>query len=86
MSEAIILYRVTEVATQNGSALMPNPLWEGHLAGDNGFEVVVEAVNAPTFELPHTGASSRVIMQVLGGIGLFAYTVFMLSLPLIKKK
>ena len=85
-SGTLILYRVTEVATQNGSALMSNPLWEGDLAGDNDFEVVVEAVNAPTFELPHTGASSRVIMQVLGGIGLFAFTVFMLSLPLIKKK
>ena len=66
-----ILYRVSEMATQNGSVLMPNPLWQGDLTTSHNNEVVVEAVNAPTFELPHTGSSAGIALSLLATAAMF---------------
>ena len=66
-----VLYRVTEMSTQNGSTLMPEPLWQGDLTANTNNEVVVEAVNAPTFELPHTGSFTGILLPLLGTVAMF---------------
>ena len=66
-----VLYRVTEMSTQNGSTLMPEPLWQGDLTTSHNNEVVVEAVNAPTFELPHTGSIAGILLPLLGTVAMF---------------
>ena len=65
-SEAeLILYRVTELKTNNGSSLMPGPIWEGDLLtekeGEHQFEVVLSVVNSPILELPETGGNTLMI-------------------------
>ena len=64
----LILYRVTETKTQNGSTLMPGPIWEGDLLtekeGDGQFEVVLGVANSPILELPETGSKSLVLMPL----------------------
>ena len=65
---SLILYRVTETKTQNGSTLMPGPIWEGDLLtekeGDGQFEVVLGVANSPILELPETGSKSLVLMPL----------------------
>lgn len=64
----LILYRVTETKTLNGSALMPDSIWEGDLLtekeGDGQFEVVLGVANSPILELPETGSKSLVMMPL----------------------
>ncbi len=61
----VILYRVTETKTLNGSSLMPGPIWEGDLLtekeGEHQFEVVLSVVNSPILELPETGGNTLLI-------------------------
>ena len=63
-----ILYRVTELKTQNGSSLMPGPVWEDNLiieeADSNQYEVVLRVVNSPLLELPDTGSTSLSWMPI----------------------
>lgn len=65
---SLILYRVTETKTQNGSTLMPGPIWEGDLQtqkeGDSQFEVVLGVANSPILELPETGSTTLVRMPL----------------------
>ena len=60
-----IQYRVTELKTNNGSSLMPGPIWEGDLLtekeGEHQFEVVLSVVNSPILELPETGGNTLMI-------------------------
>ena len=60
-----IQYRVTELKTNNGSSLMPGPIWEGDLLtekeGKHQFEVVLSVVNSPILELPETGGNTLMI-------------------------
>ncbi len=64
----LILYRVTETKTLNGSTLMPGPTWEGDLLtekeGDGQFEVVLGVANSPILELPETGSKSLIMMPL----------------------
>lgn len=64
----LILYRVTETKTLNGSTLMPGPIWEDDLLtekeGDGQFEVVLGVANSPILELPETGSKSLVLMPL----------------------
>ena len=61
----LIQYRVTEIKTNNGSSLMPGPIWEGDLLrekdGEHQFEVVLSIVNSPILELPETGGNTLLI-------------------------
>ena len=80
----LILYRVTETKTLNGSTLMPGPIWEGDLLtvkeGDGQFEVVLGVSNSPILELPETGSKSLVMMplSILLCLGLCAAALFTL--------
>ena len=80
----LILYRVTETKTLNGSTLMPGPIWEGDLLtekeGDGQFEVVLGVANSPILELPETGSKSLVLMplSILLCLGICAAALFTL--------
>ena len=83
----VILYRVTETKTLNGSSLMPGHIWEGDLVtekeGEHQFEVVLGVVNSPILELPETGSESLALMPI--GLLLCA-AVCMGALFVLKKK
>ena len=80
----LILYRVTETKTLNGSTLMPGPIWEGDLLtekeGDGQFEVVLGVANSPILELPETGSKTLVLMplSILLCLGICAAALFTL--------
>ena len=63
-----ILYRVTEIKTQNGSSLMPGPVWEDNLIsekdGEEQFDVILRVVNSPLLELPDTGSTALSWMPI----------------------
>ena len=69
-----ILYRVTEIKTQNGSSLMPGPVWEDDLIsekdGEAQYEVILRIVNSPWLELPDTGANTVLLIPIIGLLGL----------------
>jgi LPXTG-motif cell wall-anchored protein len=83
----LILYRVTETKTLNGSTLMPGPIWEGDLLtekeGDGQFEVVLGVANSPILELPETGSNALSLMPI--GLLLCA-AVCMGAMIVLKKK
>ena len=80
----LILYRLTETKTLNGSTLMPGPIWEDNLLtekeGDGQFEVVLGVANSPILELPETGSKSLVLMplSILLCLGICAITIITL--------
>lgn len=66
-----VYYRLTEVATNNGSTMLAEPAFEGELPYGGSKDINVTAVNSGTFELPHTGSSELLILnlsQLLCGI------------------
>ena len=64
----VILYRVTETKTLDGSTLMPGRIWEGDIAnekdGEMLNEVILKVVNSPILELPETGSKSLALMPI----------------------
>ena len=91
-SEGVLIqYRVTELKTNNGSSLMPGPIWEGNLLrekdGEHQFEVVLSVVNSPILELPETGGNTLMIQPwiVLALLCVSALAVTQL-IPQSKKK
>ena len=83
----VILYRVTETKTLDGSQLMPNHIWEGDLEneknGEYRFEVILGVVNSPILELPETGSHAMALMPI--GLALCA-AICMGALFVLKKK
>ena len=56
MGERHIYYRLTEVATLEGYALLPEPVFVGELPQNGSRDITVTAVNTPQFTLPFTGS------------------------------
>ena len=83
----VILYRVTETKTLDGSQLMPDHIWEGDLEsekdGEYRFEVILGVVNSPILELPETGSNAMALMPI--GLALCA-AVCMGAMIMLKKK
>ena len=83
----VILYRVTETKTIDGSQLMPDHIWEGALEnkknGEYRFEVILGVVNSPILELPETGSHAMALMPI--GLALCA-AICMGALFVLKKK
>ena len=79
-----ILYRVTELKTQNGSSLMPGPVWEDNLIsesdGEEQYEVILRVVNSPLLELPDTGSTALSWMPIDAAIciGICIFLLFLL--------
>ena len=63
-----IRYRLTELQTRNGFSLMPDPVWEGTLDGNETFEVALSVVNSPNLELPKTGSQTARVMPLLAAL------------------
>lgn len=84
-----IMYRATELKTQNGASLMPGPVWEDNLISEqNGelqYEVVLRVVNSPLLELPDTGSNSMALIPVDAAICI-AICIFLLFLLHKEKK
>lgn len=63
-----ILYRATEVQTQNGNSLMPDSVWEDDLItekdGNTAYDIVLRVVNSPILELPDTGSNTLARMPI----------------------
>ena len=78
-----VLYRLTETATRPGYSLLAGPAFEGPLPEGEAYDVTLNAVNMPEFQMPMTGGK---------GFGLTAVAVFAallfaaLSILLWKKK
>lgn len=51
-------YRVTEVSTLEGYQLLMEPAFEGTLSYESNFEVDLQVVNCPEYQLPMTGDTS----------------------------
>ena len=83
----VILYRVTETKTLDGSQLMPDHIWEGDLEneknGEYRFEVILGVVNSPILELPETGSHAMALIPI--GLALCA-AICMGALFVLKKK
>ena len=64
----VILYRVTETKTLDGTSLIPGHIWEGDLVteteGEYQFEVVLRVTNSPVLEIPETGSHAPILMPV----------------------
>ena len=81
--EGPVLYRLTETATTPGYCLLAGPAYEGPLPEGEAYDVTLNAVNMPEFQMPMTGGK---------GFGLTAVAVFAallfaaLSILLWKKK
>ena len=91
-SEGVLIqYRVIELKTNNGSSLMPGPVWEGDLLrekdGEYQFEVVLSVVNSPILELPETGGNTLLMQPwaVLCCLSICAISLLLL-IPKSKKK
>lgn len=73
-----VYYRLSEVSTENGSTMLLEPAFEGELPYNNSKDITVTAVNTSSFELPHTGSSELLILnlsQILCGICCLALMV-----------
>ena len=73
-----VYYRLTEVGTNNGRTMLLEPAFEGELPYNNSKDITVTAVNTSSFELPHTGSSELLILnlsQILCGICCLALMV-----------
>ena len=79
-----ILYRATELKTQNGASLMPGPVWEDDLIsesdGEEQYEVILRVVNSPLLELPDTGSTALSWMPIDAAIciGICIFLLFLL--------
>ncbi len=71
-------YRLTETKAPDGFKLLTNTAFEGELPVDD-LEIAVRVINARTFTMPETGASSGLILKVLsllaavGCLGIIVY-------------
>ena len=87
---AWILYRVTELRTQNGSSLMPRPIWEGDLItskeGSEQFHVMLRVTNSPILEIPETGSYSAVLIPLSTCSCFLLCAVALLMLPKNEKR
>lgn len=60
-----VYYRLTEVATKDGSAMLTEPAFEGELPMDETRDITITAVNSDVFELPHTGSNEMLLLQLV---------------------
>ena len=60
------LYRLTETAAPDGYQLLTSPAYEGGLSMENKLTVTLTVVNCPVYELPRTGSSALLLLQMIG--------------------
>lgn len=73
-----VKYRLTEVATTNGHTLLAGTAFEGYITADK-VDITIRAINGTAFELPTSGSSARITMQLIGagliGLALIGFSV-----------
>ena len=82
LGDRVLHYRLTEVSTQNGKQLLPEPAFEGTLPYNGAEAITVTAVNSESFTIPETGGCGF----VMTGLGVFAAGSAALALLLVLKK
>lgn len=81
--DGAITYRLTEIATRDGDALLAEPLFEGVLPDDGDAEITVTAVNCSGFLLPFTGGHGFALVPL--GVALTELAVVLLLVRKMKK-
>ena len=70
-------YRVTEISTLDGYQLLTDFAFEGTLSSDNDFEVELQVVNCPVYQLPMTGGNGlqyfSAVRNILMGVAVFTF-------------
>jgi len=67
-----MLYRLTETKAPEGLMLQADYAFEGSLPLEGDFAITVTVLNCPEFELPKTGASTLLLMQLGGTVAMAA--------------
>ncbi|MBQ3258587.1 MAG: hypothetical protein IJA67_14435 [Oscillospiraceae bacterium] len=78
-------YRVTEISTLEGYQLLTDFAFEGTLSADNDFEVELQVVNCPVYQLPMTGGNGLQYFSAVGNI-LMGVAVFTFNQSMKKRK
>ena len=78
-----IKYRLTEVGTQDGYDLLPEPVFEGHLTEEQ-VELAYKVVNHHVFEMPITGGNGFTLAAIGSALAVLLAVIILLRLP--KKK
>ncbi|MBR4655888.1 MAG: hypothetical protein IKO68_04845 [Oscillospiraceae bacterium] len=82
LGDRVLHYRLTEVQTQDGKQLLPEPAFEGTLSYSGAENITVTAVNAQGFVIPETGGRGFAMTS----LGIFAAGSAALALLLVLKK
>ena len=82
LGDRVLHYRLTEVSTQNGKQLLPEPAFEGTLPYNGAEAITVTAVNSESFTIPETGGRGFAMTS----LGVFAAGSAALALLLVLKK
>lgn len=82
LGDRVLHYRLTEVQTQDGKQLLPEPAFEGSLPYNGAEAITVTAVNSESFTIPETGGRSFAMTS----LGVFAAGSAALTLLLVLKK
>ena len=82
LGDRVLQYRLTEVRTQDGMQLLPEPAFEGTLPYNGAEDITVTAVNSESFTIPETGGRGFVMTS----LGVFAAGSAALTLLLVLKK
>ena len=61
-----VRYRLTEVATTNGSTLLAGTAFDGYLPQNDAVDIQIRATNGAAFELPTSGSNDWITMQLIG--------------------
>ena len=82
LGDRVLHYRLTEVQTQDGKQLLPEPAFEGTLPYNGAEAITVTAVNSESFTIPETGGRGFAMTS----LGVFAAGSAALALLLVLKK
>ena len=74
-----VKYRLTEVATTNGSTLLVGTAFDGYLPQNDAVDIQIQATNGAAFELPTSGSTELAVVQLIGAalivLALIGYAV-----------
>ena len=61
-----VRYRLTEIATTNGSTLLVGTAFDGYLPQNDAVDIQIQATNGAAFELPTSGSTELAVVQLIG--------------------
>ena len=61
-----VRYRLTEIATTNGSTLLVGTAFDGYLPQNDAVDIQIRATNGAAFELPTSGSNAWITLQLIG--------------------